>query len=31
MAITIKEIASGNEFHIRFHKTKIFKRKFGSE
>ncbi len=31
MANTIKEIGSGEEFHIRFKKTRIFKRKYGSE
>lgn len=31
MATTVKEIGNGGEFHIRFKKTKIFKRRYGSE
>lgn len=31
MATTIKEIGNGGEFHIRFKKTKIFKRFYGSD
>ena len=31
MATTIKEIGNAGEFHIRFIKTKIFKRSYGSE
>lgn len=31
MATTLQEIGNRGEFHIRFNKTKIFKRRFGSE